>query len=821
MAERAARSMKSTRASTGRVPATSANACRAPLPAGHARPLPPALASEMGQRFGQDFSSVRMHEDAQAQRSAEQEQARAYTIGEHIVWGHHAPPPASHEGQHTLAHELAHVVQQRRGGPPPVQSPNAAHEVGADRAAAAVVSGTGAVSVSGATGVGVARQPMDPRHARGYAGEQGMGFEQYPRSEGWVFVEGPSGAAGHNATAPGFDGVAYKPASNELHIADNKSFKRTGNVHSATAITKNLGKNLNDLIAKVEAMPKKGFPYKAKVLSLLKQARDALAAGKPLPSRVKLTVTGTGGNSTGVSQRLQKLGVEYRDITSPPSKMASAGGTKGAAPPTPKAQAKAGSSKAGAARANSAKSSAAKSQAPAAKGNAAKPPAAKQAASTSPASKAGSTKGTAAQAKPTGKVQGKQATTSKSGSSKATTAKPGASAKPGATAKSGAGVPASKTSAPAAKAGSQSSAAPKKSASNTTPKPTAKAGAAKTNAPKSTAKAAPPKPGASKGGGPKSTIKIAQTKTGANAKASQAKNSAASSTAPKSRPSTAKSSAAKPSASKPSASKPSTAKAPLPKGKTSRPMPAKPTTSRAATPRTLPPAPPKTTPAPTVTKPATPPPAAAKPAMPEPIAPRPGVARPGVAKPGVPEPGMPAPKGGGPTVGGAAMSVAFPIVAGVIHNKAVEKRVDKQSDEQGFVPHNAPSGEGRLYDLGAWLIDPTREAERNVDPEKRFKISPWRQKVRNLANFTIPGSTFDFTWEDPYCSQDLFGNPEVKYRYQKVTYRKGFDGRLTVESGDATGTLDLNDVINEAIPDEEIDGRIPRGTCGDDGGGLA
>lgn len=799
MAEHAARSMKSTRADADRVRATSPEATRAPLPAGQSRSLPPALASEMSQRFGQDFSSVRMHADAQAQRSAEDEQARAYTIGEHIVWGRHAPPPDSREGKHTLAHELAHVVQQRRGGPPPVQAPNAAHEVGADRAAAAVVSGAGAVSVSGATGVGVARQPIDPRHARGYAGEQGMGFEQYPHSEGWVFVEGPSGAAGHNATAPGFDGVAYKPASNELHIVDNKSFKRTGNVYSATAITKNLGKNLNDLIAKVEAMPKKGFPHKAKVLSLLKQSRDALAAGKRLPSRVKLTVTGTGGNSTGVSERLQKLGVEFRDITRPPSGTATGGGTKGVTPPTPKAQAKAGAAKGVAAKTSGAKTSTAKSKSSAAKGTAAKTPTAKQA-TTSSASKAGTAKGTAPPPKSTGKTPGKQATTAKRAAAKPTTVKPGASAK------RGTATSASKTIAPASKASSKSSAAPKKTTRNATPKPAAKASAAKTAAPGSTAKSAPPKPGASKGGGPKSTIKVTQSKTGANAKTGQAKRAAASSSAPKSRPGTAKASAAKSSKTKASP----------PRGKASRSLPAKPTASKAAMPKTLPPTPPKATPAPNVTKAPTPPPATAKPPMPEPVAPRPGVAR-----PGVPEPGMPAPKGGGPSVGGAAMSVALPIVAGVIHNKAVEKRIDKQSDEQGFVPHNAPSGEGRLYDLGAWLLDPTREAERNVDPEKRFKISPWRKKVRNLANFTMPGSTFDFTWEDPYCGQDLFGNPEVKYRYQKVTYRKGFDGRLTVESGDATGTLDLNDVINEAIPDEEIDSRIPRGTCGDGEGGLA
>ncbi|MCI4567343.1 DUF4157 domain-containing protein [Lysobacter sp. CFH 32150] len=156
---------------------------RAPVPAGKARPLATGIAAEMGQRLGQDFSGVRVHEGTEAQASAEALQARAYTYGEHIVLGRNAPPPDTFEGKRTLAHELAHVVQQRRGGPPPALSSQAPHEAAAERAASAVMSGSQSVSVSGATGVGVARdednkRKRKPQWAKGLSPDQKRDLER-------------------------------------------------------------------------------------------------------------------------------------------------------------------------------------------------------------------------------------------------------------------------------------------------------------------------------------------------------------------------------------------------------------------------------------------------------------------------------------------------------------------------------------------------------------------------------------------------------------------------------------------------------------------
>ena len=62
--------------------------------------------------FGQDFSRVRVHADSQAARSAEDVDARAYTVGSHVVFGGGHYAPHTRTGLHLLAHELAHVVQQ-------------------------------------------------------------------------------------------------------------------------------------------------------------------------------------------------------------------------------------------------------------------------------------------------------------------------------------------------------------------------------------------------------------------------------------------------------------------------------------------------------------------------------------------------------------------------------------------------------------------------------------------------------------------------------------------------------------------------------------
>jgi Domain of unknown function (DUF4157) len=82
---------------------------------GTGQALDEGVRADMETRLGADMSRVRVHTDAAAGRSALAIRARAYTVGDDIVFGPGAYAPATAEGRRTLAHELAHVQQQRKG----------------------------------------------------------------------------------------------------------------------------------------------------------------------------------------------------------------------------------------------------------------------------------------------------------------------------------------------------------------------------------------------------------------------------------------------------------------------------------------------------------------------------------------------------------------------------------------------------------------------------------------------------------------------------------------------------------------------------------
>lgn len=67
---------------------------------------------EMQHRFAHDFSAVRVHRGVEAERSAKDVGARAYTVGRDIVFASGEYAPNSSAGRQLLAHELAHVAQQ-------------------------------------------------------------------------------------------------------------------------------------------------------------------------------------------------------------------------------------------------------------------------------------------------------------------------------------------------------------------------------------------------------------------------------------------------------------------------------------------------------------------------------------------------------------------------------------------------------------------------------------------------------------------------------------------------------------------------------------
>jgi hypothetical protein len=72
------------------------------------RDLPTEIRGPLESGFGRSLDHVRLHDDADAVRSAESVEAVAYASGDHIVVPQGAP-------LHTYAEEVEHTFQQRSG----------------------------------------------------------------------------------------------------------------------------------------------------------------------------------------------------------------------------------------------------------------------------------------------------------------------------------------------------------------------------------------------------------------------------------------------------------------------------------------------------------------------------------------------------------------------------------------------------------------------------------------------------------------------------------------------------------------------------------
>jgi hypothetical protein len=85
-----------------------------------------------------DLSDVRVHTDDNADRLNRSVSARAFATGTDVFFAKGEYNPGSAAGDRLIAHELAHVVQQRgaaQGGPLPVSEPGDAMESEADHVA--------------------------------------------------------------------------------------------------------------------------------------------------------------------------------------------------------------------------------------------------------------------------------------------------------------------------------------------------------------------------------------------------------------------------------------------------------------------------------------------------------------------------------------------------------------------------------------------------------------------------------------------------------------------------------------------------------------
>jgi hypothetical protein len=111
-------------------------------------PLPADLQHKFEGSLGANLSNVRVHTGSDSARAAASVGARAYTTGNDIHFNDGQYDPHSAAGQHLLAHEVAHTVQQSQpGGPthaqhkPEVSQPGDAHEHEADHSADAMLTG--------------------------------------------------------------------------------------------------------------------------------------------------------------------------------------------------------------------------------------------------------------------------------------------------------------------------------------------------------------------------------------------------------------------------------------------------------------------------------------------------------------------------------------------------------------------------------------------------------------------------------------------------------------------------------------------------------
>ena len=82
---------------------------------GKGSPMEGGTRSKMEGAFGTNFSEVEVHTDSKAAGLSDGMNAKAFTVGNHVAFGSGEHRPGTLEGDALMAHELAHVEQQRGG----------------------------------------------------------------------------------------------------------------------------------------------------------------------------------------------------------------------------------------------------------------------------------------------------------------------------------------------------------------------------------------------------------------------------------------------------------------------------------------------------------------------------------------------------------------------------------------------------------------------------------------------------------------------------------------------------------------------------------
>ena len=105
---------------------------------GYGEPLEEGIRTELEEKLGESFHDVRVHKDGEADAIARSVSANAFTTGTDVYFADGQFKPDSTEGRELIAHELAHVTQQRgapTSGPMRVSQPGEPLEREAEQAA--------------------------------------------------------------------------------------------------------------------------------------------------------------------------------------------------------------------------------------------------------------------------------------------------------------------------------------------------------------------------------------------------------------------------------------------------------------------------------------------------------------------------------------------------------------------------------------------------------------------------------------------------------------------------------------------------------------
>ncbi|HET7499529.1 MAG TPA: DUF4157 domain-containing protein [Kofleriaceae bacterium] len=272
-------------------------------------PLPDSLMRRFESSLGSDLSGVRVHTGLASEQAARALEAKAYTVGRDIYFGAGYYEPATSHGQHLLAHEVVHTVQQSSAAPRiqhklAVSASGDPEELEADHAADAMLAGgssTVAHQVSGST---VQRQVAaasgrreDPASQRTVRGLGGYVYCQY--ADGSITIVG----------GPTSVGLTFK-----LGTKTNK------------AITDEIGPFPVSPHAAAAGQPSRSAGLAERLGNVVEETRTAVAHGIERAERAVIDVAREAELfAGGVSDTLAGL---YRRGVGPPSQEKPKAGTK-------------------------------------------------------------------------------------------------------------------------------------------------------------------------------------------------------------------------------------------------------------------------------------------------------------------------------------------------------------------------------------------------------------------------------------------------------------------------------------------------------------